>query len=277
MAITNFIPTVWSENLHKALERKYVGIANCNREFEGDIKNLGSVVKICGVGNVLVSDYTKNTDMSSPQTLDDTVKELKINKAKYFNFQIDDIDRAQSTPKLMDAAMSVAAEALAAEADRYIYSVCSFAEITDIHTISTPEKLLDFFIENLEFVFKNGAIDAGNVVIEVSPYIATQLFKAKANLLKDNTDMLETGCIGNIAGCKVFVSNNLPTSENESSISTICFIRTTRAVAFAEQISEIEAYRPENRFADAVKGLHLYGATIVYPGECAALEICYEI
>ena len=42
MAIVNFISTVWSENLLKQLDKKYIGVLNCNREFEGDIKNQGS-------------------------------------------------------------------------------------------------------------------------------------------------------------------------------------------------------------------------------------------
>ena len=45
-----------------------------------------------------------------------------------------------------------------------------------------------------------------------------------------------------------------------------------RAIAFAEQLSEISAYRPEKRFADAVKGLHLYGAKVVYPNELVVIE-----
>ena len=112
MAIVNFISTVWSENLLKQLEKKYIGVLNCTREYEGDIKNQGSIVKICGVGDVTVSDYTKNEDMSAPETLSDSVRMLKINQAKYFNFQIDDVDRAQSNPQLMDAAMKNAAAAL---------------------------------------------------------------------------------------------------------------------------------------------------------------------
>lgn len=94
MAITNFISTVWSENLLQQLDKKYVGVLNCNREFEGDIKNQGSIVKICGVGGVTVSTYKKNTDMNDPETLSDTASLLSINQAKYFNFQIDDVDRA---------------------------------------------------------------------------------------------------------------------------------------------------------------------------------------
>ena len=118
MAISNFIPTIWSENLYSALNKKYVAVANCNRDYEGEIRNCGSVVKICGVGNVTVSDYTKNTDMSTPQALSDTVKELIINQAKYFNFQIDDVDKVQCPPKLLDAAMANAADTASDAADK---------------------------------------------------------------------------------------------------------------------------------------------------------------
>lgn len=276
MAITNFIPTVWSENLYKALDRKYTAVSNCNREYEGDIKNLGSVVKICGVGNVTISDYTKDTDMSNPQTLNDTVKELKIDKAKYFNFQIDDIDRAQCTPKLMDAAMSVAAEGLAAAADRCIFELKDKTDNVHSHLFYTPEDLVDFIINTRQFIYQSGAVDSSQLVLEVSPAVATQLLKAKLSLMSDNTQALENGCIGNIAGCKVFVSNNVCTTYEGSSYTYSCLLRTTRAVAFAEQLSEIEAYRPEKRFADAVKGLHLYGADIIYPDEFAVLEITFE-
>lgn len=37
------------------------------------------------------------------------------------------------------------------------------------------------------------------------------------------------------------------------------------ATTYAEQISKVEAFRPEKRFADALKGLHLYGAKVVRP------------
>lgn len=37
------------------------------------------------------------------------------------------------------------------------------------------------------------------------------------------------------------------------------------ATSYAEQISKVEAYRPQLRFADALKGLHLYGAKVLRP------------
>ena len=35
--------------------------------------------------------------------------------------------------------------------------------------------------------------------------------------------------------------------------------------SYAEQIAKVEAFRPEKRFADALKGLHLYGSKVVRP------------
>jgi len=37
------------------------------------------------------------------------------------------------------------------------------------------------------------------------------------------------------------------------------------ATSYAEQISKVEAYRPQLRFADALKGLHLYGGKVLRP------------
>jgi len=37
------------------------------------------------------------------------------------------------------------------------------------------------------------------------------------------------------------------------------------ATSYAEQISKVEAYRPQLRFADALKGLHLFGGKVLRP------------
>lgn len=275
MAISNFIPTVWSENLYTELDKQYIAVSNCNREFEGEIKSKGSVVKICGVGSVSVSDYTKNTDMSAPQALSDTVKELSINQAKYFNFQIDDVDRAQCTPKLMNAAMKIAASSLANAADSYIYGLYGSAGSTVSSSAVTKDNIVDLIIDARTKLYANNVSDAYEVAVEVSPQIAALILKAKVTLSSDNTGALEAGCLGSIGGCKIYVSNNIVSDSTTTSGKTFykCIARTRRAIAFAEQLSEIEAYRPEKRFSDAVKGLHLYGAKVVYPNEMVLLDL----
>lgn len=270
MAITNFISTVWSENLLKQLEKQYIGVMNCNREFEGNIDHLGANVKICGVGDVTVSDYTKNTDMSAPEEISDYGTTLKIDRAKYFNFQIDDVDKAQSNPKLMDEAMRNAAAALANEADAYIYSLYPEASFVINNDSVTAESIIDNIIDLKTAMMRANVTNADDIVVEVSPEVAALITKAKIDLGSDNYEALEAGLLGKIAGCKIYVSNNIVVTDDDVHQ---CIVRTKRSVAFAEQISEVEAYRPEKRFADAVKGLHLYGAKVVYPAEFMVLGL----
>ena len=273
MAITNFIPTVWSENLYQALDRQYIGVAHCNREYEGEIKEKGNVVKICGIGNVSVSDYTKNTNMKAPDTLSDTVRELSINQAKYFNFQLDDVDRTQASPQLMELAMKNAANALANAADIYVYRQVNYAGHQAVCNTLNGDSVIEALIDQRTYLMEQNVSDPGDIVIEVTPAVAALIMKEKMNLSTDNSDMMEHGCIGSIYGCKIFVSNNVPISYEDDYLAHRCMIRTKRAIAFADQLSEIEAYRPELRFADAVKGLHLYGAKVVYPDEV----VCFEV
>lgn len=269
MAITNFISTVWSENLLTALDKKYIAVTNCNREFEGDIRGRGDRVKICGVGAINVFDYTKNTDFSTAaQELTDSAKTLVISEAKAFNFQIDDIDRAQSNPKLMDAAVKNAASALANTADSFIYSLYGEAGSTIEDANASADTILDDIIDARTKLLENNVCDPGDIVVEVSPAVAALILKGKLNVSNNDT-ALETGCIGHVAGCAVYVSNNIVVDGGAHK----CIARSKRAIAFAEQLSEIDAYRPEKRFADAVKGLHLYGAEVIYPSEMVLLDL----
>ena len=235
MAINNFISTVWSENLLKQLDKRYIGVMNCNREFEGDIDHVGATVKICGIGNVTVSDYTKNVDMSAPEELSDYVCNLNIERAKYFNFQIDDVDRAQSNPKIMDEAMRNAAAGLANEADAYIYSLYDQASFFITNDLPTSENIIENIIDIKTQLMKNNVMNPDDIVVEVSPEVAAIILKAKIDLGSNNYDALETGLLGKIAGCKIYVTNNVFVNDEHH----MCLVRTKRAVAFAEQINDI--------------------------------------
>lgn len=45
----------------------------------------------------------------------------------------------------------------------------------------------------------------------------------------------------------------------------LAYAGTPMCTTYAEQISKVEAFRPEKRFADALKGLHVYGAKVTRP------------
>lgn len=208
--------------------------------------------------------------MSAPETLSDTARTLKIDQAKYFNFQIDDVDRAQANPKLMDEAMRVAAAALANAADEFVYSLYDETDNEVSDAAADAAGIVDHIIDIKTKMMKAGVMNGDDIVVEVSPEVAALILKAKIDLGSDNSESLEGGRLGKIAGCNIYVSNNVAI---DSQGYHKCLVRTKRAVAFAEQISEVEAYRPEKRFADAVKGLHLYGAKIVYPNEFIVMSL----
>ena len=279
MAINNFIPTIWSERLYQELGKKYIAASHCLRDYEGEIKEKGNKVKICGVDMIEVRDYTRNVNMSAPQVLGENARELVINQAKYFNFQVDDVDRMQAVPHLMDAAIQLAAKNLADVADQYIYSLYEDAG-TYIETSNTDAaQLLSDILDARTILLRYNVGDPNDIIVEVTPDVAACLLRARIELQTENSDLYESGCIGRIYGMKVFVSNNIyreynvpQTAGNPDSYHK-CILRTNRAIAFAEQLSEIEAYRPELRFADAVKGLHLYGAKVLYPNEMALLNV----
>ena len=272
MALTNFIPAVWSETLKKSLDKEYIAVRNCSRDFEGDIRKCGDTVYINSIGDVSVFSYTKNTDMSSPETLDSDRATLEIDQVKGFNFQIDDVDKAQAKPAIMQAAMREAASALADTADQYVYGL--YSEVTSANTITDNSieytDVLDLLITARKTLLSHNVGMSTETVLEVSPDIAALILKAKILDSTDNDETMETGYLGSIIGFKVYVSNNI---VKDTDGYYKCFARTRRAIAFAEQLSEVEAYRPEKRFADAVKGLHLYGAGIIYPEELLLLNL----
>ena len=141
---------------------------------------------------------------------------------------------------------------------------------------TTAANVIDEIIKGREKLYDGNVGDNEEIVIEISPQIASLILKAKVNLSNDVKDSaLSGGVLGTIAGCKIYVSGNVK-SVKDSSTNVVyhkCFMRTKRAIAFADQLSEINAYRPEARFADAVKGLHLYGAKIVYADELVLLNL----
>lgn len=270
MSLSNFVPQVWSarllENLQKNLVYGQLGVIN--KDFEGDISSFGDRVKINSIGAVTINDYTKNTDITAPETLSDAQRILIIDQAKYFNFLIDDVDAAQMNPKVMESAMREASYGLADIADRFIASFYTEATNTignDTTPISpTADNAYEYMVDSGVKLDEANVTRSGRYVI-VPPWFYGLLLKDD-RFVKAGTSMtdqvLRNGEVGKAAGFDVFVSNNVP---NTAGAKYKIVFGHQMAITFAEQINSVEAYRPEKRFGDAVKGLHLYGAKVIRP------------
>lgn len=120
MAISSFIPKVWSarlqENFHKAL----VFGSLCSRNYEGEISQWGDTVHISNLSDITVRPYDPTKDLAEPEALSGTDIVLTIDHGAYYNFLIGDVDAAQARVDLMDGAMRNAAYQLAEDAEKYI-------------------------------------------------------------------------------------------------------------------------------------------------------------
>ncbi|WIW27610.1 phage capsid protein [Bacillus inaquosorum] len=281
MALNNFIPTLWSARLLYNLQKNLVygqpGVIN--RDYEGEIKNLGDSVTINNIGRVSVGDYTKNADMDSPQTLDDQSRKLVITEMKYFNFQIDDVDKIQQNPKLMDEAMKEAAYALKNKADSFIASQYVNAAHTigsDTNVVSPTKNDAYEYLVDLSVKLDEADVPEQGRWAVVPPWYEGLMLKddrfVKAGNMSSE-DRLMNGVVGQAAGFLILKSNNAPVSTPEGGTENHKIIAGHNiAWSYADQAARVEAYRPEKRFADAVKGLHLYGAKVTRPEALAVLS-----
>ena len=278
-SLDTFIPKLWSAQLLTSLKKSliYGQESISNRNYQGEISSYGDTVKIHAIGAVTVGDYTKNTDMTSPQTLTGSETTLVINQSKYFNFQIDDIDKAQQNPKVMAEAMNESAYALRNTADQYIAGVM-VAGVKEEHTIgsdttpkvATKEDAIDYLVD-LGVILDEANIPEDGRFVVIPPFYHALIEKSdKWQHTETGVDIIKNGYVGRMAGFDVYKSNNVPNNE-KAKYKIIA--GHPMATTYAEQINEVEGYRPESRFADAVKGLHLYGAKVVRPEALAMLVV----
>ena len=123
-ALADFIPDIWSARFTEILYNRRVYGAGTNRNYEGDIAMAGDTVKVpTRTGAVTVKDYTKSTDIAAAQEMNGTVADLAVDEQKYFHVYLDDIQRRQQVPDLMDATLMHGAEQVAQVQDQYLMGV----------------------------------------------------------------------------------------------------------------------------------------------------------
>ena len=283
MAYENFIPTVWNESIDRELERICVFAEDCNRQYEGKVKEKGESVKILGVGKPTIRSIAKsarNNDIEGPEEIEDTSVIMQINQIRYFNYMVGDIDKAQMSPSgIMDALATETSEELASAVDDYIASKATDGNVKKL--ADTPQKVtvdnvLQILDDAIQKLYENGVKPTTEIVVTVTPRFYTIFRRAYANKDTNNSQILKNGKVGMYGNVTVKMSNNVYKSKTTADGDTDnIMMRTKRAVAFAKPLTHTEAYRPEKKFADAVKGFILFDAKVVRPKEMININVTY--
>jgi hypothetical protein len=281
MAITNFIGEVWAAQILQALQKALVyGQAGViNRDYEGDIKGKGDTVRITAHGPITIDNYDKSTGLSDPEELDDASTTLEITQAKSFNFRIEDVDKAQMNVKLMESATRDAAYRLAEVADEYIAGIMA-AQAGSAVGADGSDKIFDGTTDLVseELLEVKQKLDEANVPFEgrwviIPPWVTKWLLQEDAvNLPMWSAveGVMKNGQIGRLYGFDILQSNNVPNTAGDH---YKVLAGVSRATTFADSVNETEAYRPDKFFADALRGLHCYGAKVIDP-ECLCVLTC---
>ena len=255
MAVTNFIQSIWSKKIQDDLELKTKLVANCLRDYEGDVKHAASV-KILGVGEPTIGAYDSTTDISIEE-MSDKGQLLTIDQANYFAFYVDDINQAQSVPGLKERYQEKAVHGLAVKRDTYVATLIKgAANVTTATTLSREavKEAIDAAI--VELRERNFDEDG---VIEISPLVYNYFKNELITLSTNNPEYIKKGIVGMYDGFEVCMSNNMA----KDSTHVYCDIRGKKAIAFAGQINEVEALRSEKRFKDIVRGLDTFGSKVI--------------
>jgi hypothetical protein len=289
MSIEIFKPSIWSTRLLRHLDRTLVFAqpSVCNRDWEGEISQEGDSVKINKVGNPSIKDYAPGEDMDPAEEPDGTTQTLIVDQHKYFNVAIDDVDKAQVNVALLDAFAKRAGVSLSQVIDAFVAATMSAA--ATINTVGTDAKPIEVKADG------TGDFTPYELAVELRRQLADQDAPMEDLWMAINADLesqflldeqyidtatrteTRTGQIGEVAGFDILRTSGVPSSagSGETKVPNVKILAGAGnyATTFANQITETEAYRPQLRFADAVKGLDVYGAKVLEPETLAQAHV----
>lgn len=291
-----FIPDVWSGKM----QVKFY-IATClsevtNNDWEGEIKDVGDAVIIRSISNITISNYTKGLVLNS-QVPTSTPITLNIDKGKYFQVVLDDVDATQSDLKLMNSFTDDAGEQMKIVVENDVFAnvpaqaatankgnaagaisgnirlgatgatnpaYISKAAIGAGDGTSTAAKsVIDHIVDMGTVLDEQNVPETGRWVL-IPSIVANRIKKSDlkdASLTGDGESVMRNGRLGKIDNFTLYKSNNLPKSGNELTIMA----GTRDAISFASQLTKLETLRSTATFGDIVRGLNVYGYLVTKP------------
>ena len=274
MSINNFKPEIWSAQLLMALRNSlvYAQPQLVNTNYEGEITSHGQSVHITTIGDPTIFDYDAG-DTINYEDVETAGTDLVIDQAKAFAFKIDDVDKAQALLNPMQQMAQNAAYGLRDKADAYVASlytgVASANTIgstgSPIDTHTTPTNAYDKVLVPLRTRLNRSNVPKEGRYVVASPEFTGSLLE-DSRFVKVNEsgteEGLRNGIVGRAAGFDILESNNTPVPSGDTQVIQAGY---PGAITYADQVLETEALRLQSTIADAIRGLHVYGAKLLRP------------
>lgn len=264
MAITSFIPEVWNAQLLTDFREQTIAAALANREYEGNATS-GNTVRINTAGSVAVKDYKAANRTTAPDAVSTTSEDLLIDKEKSFDFYVDDIDRAQAAGS-MDAFTRSAGQGLAEDADRFLLGLAVAGAGTALTPAAlTPTTALNV-LRDMNKALNKALVPKSQRVVILNAEFEALLLDADAKLMNVDqsgaSETLRNATLGRYLNFTLVSSEHLPTVDVPQAVALY-----TPTLAYVSQVEKTEAMRAQDKFADRLRGLHVYGGKVLRAGK----------
>jgi hypothetical protein len=288
-----WVPEIYSKKVQLALRKASTVEAICNTDYMGEIKSFGDTVNIVKEPEMAVAAYTRGIPTVNTAVTDEELV-LIINKANYFHFQIDSLEKRFSHINFQEIASNNAAyklkDTMDAEVMQNMYddAHAATAILTPIIAGGVAAKKLlfgsvlvpiainhtagglntdplNFMSRCAQVMDENNNPDEGRWFV-AAPNFYNSLADTSSKLLSIDYNAgkgsLRNGLVasGLVRGFSMYKSNNLPYSAGTTPVVLFGHMRSTSA---ASAMNTVESFRSPTTFADEVRGLHVYGRKVL--------------
>ena len=286
-----FVPEIFSKKIQNFFRKSSVIEAITNTDYAGEIAAFGDTVKIIKEPSITVAAYTRAAS-TTKQYLTDQELTLVVDKANSFKFIVDDIEEKLSHVNWASIGASSAAYTLKDTMDSEVLTAM-FAGVSS----SAPDHILggDGNGSATANMTSGDPIDMGNGGSEVSPlaimarmarllddsqvpedqrwFVAKpefyeELASTDSKLMSSDYNQGDGGvrnglvASGSIRGFQMYKSSNCPAVSGTNSTGQ-CLGGHISSTATAQSILNIETLRDTDTFGDIVRGLHVYGRSVL--------------
>ena len=252
-----------------------------NGQYSGNISKKGDKVSIAEIGNFTLTDHDGDTDITlsvnTPKLL-----QMEIDSSKYFNEVIDYDTVGDQMSQYMSALGQFGAYRIAEAVNYKIVEQYEDAGIKNSTDMGTPAAAIAAgtdispVLRNLNRYMTEAGVPFNGRFAAVSPLVAMWIQTKYQSLLVNSDPMVRNGVIGNLEtfdivvdpAIQAFITANSGTFTDATGM-IIAGVRG-QSFAYAQALRNIEFYKPEKRFGQAVKGQILYGAKCFRPDMTAA-------
>ena len=280
----SYTPQIFSKKMLVKFYMATVFGAIANTDYEGEITAHGDTVKIRTVPHIDIHDFTVGGGLQV-QNPTPGVVDLHIDKGKYYNVALGDVQRAQSDIAYADKWAEDAGEQLKIAVDGDVLAgMVGLADAankgaaagkvsasinlgaTAAPVAITKNNVIDFLLD-MSLVLDEANVPITDRWAVLPAWMCNRIKKSElkdASLTGDGKSILRNGRIGMIDNIEIFQSNQLP-SVVDTVQCTYPFVGHKSALTFASQLLKNETIPNQNDFGELMRGLQVYGYEVVKP------------